>query len=145
MSDITPADALRELGDDQAEYAAAAAKKLGLPESGLYVAEPVDRCVGSRIPLGCGAPAKRHPMNMSGYYHEFEPGLMEYRPATPGEIIAGQALTPSALFVEWLAERDRASQAAALRAAAADDEHGWALRRWLNERADRIERGEVTP
>lgn len=27
MSDITPADALRELGDDQAEYAAAAAKK----------------------------------------------------------------------------------------------------------------------
>lgn len=28
MSDITPADALRELGDDQAEYAAAAAKKL---------------------------------------------------------------------------------------------------------------------
>lgn len=33
MSDITPADALRELGDDQAEYAAAAAKKLGLPES----------------------------------------------------------------------------------------------------------------
>ena len=29
MSDITPADALRELGDDQAEYAAAAAKKLG--------------------------------------------------------------------------------------------------------------------
>lgn len=33
MSDITPADALRELGDDQAEYAAAAAKKLRLPES----------------------------------------------------------------------------------------------------------------
>lgn len=33
MSDITPADALRELGDDQAEYAAAAAKKLGLPET----------------------------------------------------------------------------------------------------------------
>lgn len=38
MSDITPADALRELGDDQAEYAAAAAKKLGLPES-VQVAE----------------------------------------------------------------------------------------------------------
>ena len=37
MSDITPADALRELGDDQAEYAAAAAKKLGLPESVEYV------------------------------------------------------------------------------------------------------------
>lgn len=33
MSEITPADALRELGDDQAEYAAAAAKKLGLPET----------------------------------------------------------------------------------------------------------------
>lgn len=37
MSDITPADALRELGDDQAEYAAAAAKKLGAPTwTGLF-------------------------------------------------------------------------------------------------------------
>lgn len=37
MSDITPADALRELGDDQAEYAAAAAKRDGDPTwSGLF-------------------------------------------------------------------------------------------------------------
>lgn len=36
MSDITPADALRELGDDQAEYAAAAAKKEGPDGGALY-------------------------------------------------------------------------------------------------------------
>ena len=33
MSDITPADALRELGDDQAEYAAAAARHNALGEA----------------------------------------------------------------------------------------------------------------
>lgn len=31
------------------------------------------------------------------------------------------------------------AQAEALRDAAADNEHGWALRTWLNSRADRIE------
>jgi hypothetical protein len=33
----------------------------------------------------------------------------------------------------------RRAQAEALRDAAADNEHGWALRTWLNSRADRIE------
>lgn len=42
----------------------------------------------------------------------------------------------------WLAARDRRIQAGALRAAAADNQHGWALRSWLNERADLIESAE---
>lgn len=60
-------------------------------ETTLYVLEPVDRCVGRHIPLGCGYPAAEHPLNVSGHYHDFEPGRMEFRPATSEEVAGDDA------------------------------------------------------
>lgn len=76
-------------------------------ETTLYVLEPVDRCVGSRIPLGCGYPAAEHPLNVSGHYHAFEPGRMELRPATSEEVAGDDATRHQVAALRGQASRIR--------------------------------------
>ena len=51
----------------------------------LYVREPEDRCA-KQVGLQCGYPERRHPLNVSGYYHEFVPGRVKYRRLSEQEI-----------------------------------------------------------
>jgi hypothetical protein len=51
----------------------------------MYVLVPEDRCA-KQVGLQCGYPESDHPLNVSGYYHEFEPGRMKFVPASPSQI-----------------------------------------------------------
>lgn len=43
----------------------------------IYVRVPVDQCT-KQVGLMCGAKEARHPMNQSGYYHEFQGGSTRF-------------------------------------------------------------------
>lgn len=51
----------------------------------LYKLVPEDKCA-EQVGLQCGYPEKMHPMNVSGYYHEFMGGRKKFVPATDEDI-----------------------------------------------------------
>ena len=44
----------------------------------IYVRVEKDCCTNRQMSLGCGAPRKSHPMNMSGVFHEYQGGATEF-------------------------------------------------------------------
>lgn len=64
----------------------------------LYIRVPKDYCT-KQVGLQCGAPEASHPMNMSGYFHEYQGGAMKYVKATQEQIDAAstaQIMAPQA-------------------------------------------------
>lgn len=51
----------------------------------MYVLVPEDKCA-KQVGLQCGYPERRHPMNVSGNYHEFVGGRKKFVPASPSQI-----------------------------------------------------------
>ena len=51
----------------------------------LYKLVPEDKCTKA-VGLMCGYPESRHPLNVSGNYHEFEGGALKYVRATREDI-----------------------------------------------------------
>ncbi len=53
----------------------------------LFKLVPTGKCT-KNVGLTCGYAESRHPLNVSGNYHEFQGGGKKYVPATPEDIKA---------------------------------------------------------